>query len=100
MGNLIQTEDDHGDTPEPSVAPRCGDCIAYVSQTVEQGECRMNPPTVIMVPVQMNAAQSIQRGERAMTLAPATTFPAVKADSWCAAFDSGDAPPVIEHKPS
>lgn len=61
-----------------STGMRCDQCIGYNPKADNMGECRMNPPTVLLVPVRTLTGDSIQ---------PAATFPATPADSWCAAFD-------------
>ena len=57
---------------------RCAECGLYQPISSDDGECRANPPTSFLVPVQTLSGQSV---------AFASQFPKIASGAWCGAFE-------------
>ena len=68
-------------------ANTCRSCDAYHAITDNTGECRLRPPTIVVVTVNSIAQGMVQQ--------PIVAFPALTADSWCAEHE----PAEIQHAP-
>lgn len=79
MGNGVEKSDDR---------ERCGKCHGFVpnGSDIREGHCQIDPPTLIAIPIGVNA-----RGEVEMNIRAA--WPPVASDRWCGRFTQSK--PVI-----
>lgn len=56
---------------------RCSNCMFYEYHDLQVGTCRINPPTVLVMPIQQL---------NGVSFSPITAFPTVQKNEWCARF--------------